>query len=67
MRIYYGSAEDENMRMMFATVTGQMADGTLVYTEHTKLQVCSFIDHLLSLLRTYTQETFHNILPVGTE
>ena len=33
MRIYYGSAEDENMRMMFATVTGQMADGTLVYTE----------------------------------
>lgn len=35
--------------------------------EHTRLQVCSFIDHLLSLLRTYTQETFHNILPVGTE
>ena len=31
-KIYYGSADDEN-RTMFATVTGQMEDGTLVYTE----------------------------------
>lgn len=32
MRIYYGMELEEN-RAMFATVTGQMADGTFVYTE----------------------------------
>ena len=34
MRIYYGMAFSENkIRTVFATVTGQMSDGTLVYTE----------------------------------
>ena len=32
MRIYYG-ADEKDMRIMFAIVTGQMSDGTLVYTE----------------------------------
>lgn len=32
MRTYYGM-ELEHNRPMFATVTGQMDDGTLVYTE----------------------------------
>lgn len=34
MRIYYGvTFENGEMRTIFATVTGQMIDGTLVYTE----------------------------------
>ena len=34
MKIYYGATfEDGNMRAIFATITGQMADGTMVYTE----------------------------------
>lgn len=33
MRIYYGVVEDEDMRIILATVTGQMSDGSLVYTE----------------------------------
>ena len=32
MRIYYGYNTEEN-RTVYATVTGQMADSTLVYTE----------------------------------
>ena len=32
MRVYYGWNLDED-RVMYATVTGQMADGSLVYTE----------------------------------
>lgn len=32
MRTYFGFITQEN-RTAFATVTGQMADGTLVYTE----------------------------------
>lgn len=32
MRIYYGMELQEN-RPVYATVTGQMEDGTLVYTE----------------------------------
>lgn len=32
MRIYYGYSTEED-REVYATVTGQMADGTLVYTE----------------------------------
>ena len=32
MRIYYGMREDITKTIM-ATVTGQMSDGTLVYTE----------------------------------
>lgn len=35
MKIYYGMTTSDNyeIRNIFATVTGQMADGTLVYTE----------------------------------
>ena len=34
MKIYYGATyEDHHMRTIFATITGQMADGTMVYTE----------------------------------
>lgn len=32
MRTYFGYNTEEN-RTLFATATGQMADGTLVYTE----------------------------------
>ena len=33
-KIYYGMAiEEDSYRSIFATVTGQMDDGTLVYTE----------------------------------
>lgn len=33
-KIYYGAAiEGDRDRIIFATVTGEMADGTLVYTE----------------------------------
>lgn len=32
MRIYYG-IDFESNRTIFATITGQMSDGTLVYTE----------------------------------
>lgn len=32
MKIYFGTITEEN-RNIFATVTGQMIDGTLVYTE----------------------------------
>lgn len=33
-RIYYGSADDKGAgETIFAVVTGEMADGTLVYTE----------------------------------
>ena len=32
MKIYYGMRED-NTTAIWATVTGQMSDGTLVYTE----------------------------------
>lgn len=32
MRIYYGYNPDED-RVIYATVTGEMADGSLVYTE----------------------------------
>ena len=34
MRTYFGMVVGEGTaRMIFATVTGQMADGTLIYTE----------------------------------
>lgn len=33
MRIYYGMNEENHTETIMATVTGQMADGTLVYTE----------------------------------
>lgn len=33
MRIYYGMNEEKHTETIMATVTGQMADGTLVYTE----------------------------------
>ena len=32
MKIYYGMDLEQN-RTMFATITGEMADGTKVYTE----------------------------------
>ena len=33
-RVYYGAANDRKAgEFFYATVTGQMADGTLVYTE----------------------------------
>lgn len=32
MKIYFGYSTEES-RTVFATVTGQMSDGTLVYTE----------------------------------
>lgn len=33
-KIYFGAAiEGENIRTIYATVTGEMSDGTLVYTE----------------------------------
>lgn len=33
-RLYYGTADDRSgNEIFFAVVTGQMADGTLVYTE----------------------------------
>lgn len=34
MKIYYGMTfENNEIRTIYATVTGQMSDGTLVYTE----------------------------------
>lgn len=35
MKVYYGTTfnEDCSFRQIYATVTGQMSDGTLVYTE----------------------------------
>lgn len=32
-KIYYGICPEENERIMYTTVTGQMGDGTFVYTE----------------------------------
>lgn len=33
VRIYYGTAYDKPNELFYAVVTGQMSDGTLVYTE----------------------------------
>lgn len=34
MKIYYGATyEGDQIRTIFATITGQMVDGTMVYTE----------------------------------
>lgn len=48
MKKYYGQNTEEN-RVMFATVTGQMAEGTLVYTE------CDEKGELIAIDKQYTR------------
>ena len=48
MKKYYGINTAEN-RVMFATITGQMADGTLVYTE------CDEKGNLIDTDKQYTR------------
>lgn len=48
MKRYYGWNVDEN-RVMVATVTGEMADGTLVYTE------CEANGNLIDIDKQYTR------------
>lgn len=42
MRIYFGTCIEEN-RNIFATVTGQMIDGTFVYTEIEQTKDCAVV------------------------
>lgn len=48
MKRYYGYNIDDN-RVMIATVTGQMSDGTLVYTE------CDAKGNLIDIDKQYTR------------
>lgn len=48
-RKYYGWNEDKNSTI-FATVTGQMDDGTLVYTE------CDGKGNLIDMDKQYTRQ-----------
>lgn len=50
-RIYYGADIAHQERVMFVTVTGQMSDGTFVYTE------CDGKGNLLDLDKQYTRHT----------
>lgn len=51
-RIYYGAdIAKETNEVMFAVVTGQMSDGTFVYTE------CDAKGNLLDLDKQYTRHT----------
>lgn len=53
MRKYCGATFDENheFRTMFATVTGQMDDGTLVWTE------CDGFGNLIDIEKQYRRTT----------
>lgn len=42
-RIYYGVNDDDHTKIIYATVTGQMADGTLVYTEIEQTDKCAIV------------------------
>ena len=48
-KIYYGMCIEGKTRVMFATVTGQMADGTFVYTE------CDGCGNLINMDVQYTR------------
>ena len=51
-RIYYGcDIEAKDNAVMFATITGQMSDGTYVYTE------CDGKGNLINLDKQYTRHT----------
>ena len=51
-RIYYGSdIEATGNEVMFAVITGQMQDGTFIYTE------CDAKGNLLNLDKQYTRHT----------
>lgn len=49
-KIYYGMDVEGKKQTMFATVTGQMADGTLVYTE------CDGLGNLIDIDVQYTRQ-----------
>ena len=63
MRIYYGSKEDDMSKTMFATVTGEMSDGTLIYTEIEQREDGSMVmengEPKLILSNQYTRHTKH--------
>lgn len=59
-RKYYGADYYDNMKPMYAVVTGQMNDGTLVYTkiemnEDGSLPVDEYGDYILILDEQYSR------------
>lgn len=72
-KIYYGAAIENNgiARLVFATVTGEMADGTLVYTEVEQREDGSavfengepklILDNQFTRRTRYGMQTFHRL------